>query len=1260
MNIRRIVAVAGAAMLGLVAKPSAGASYTDVSYITTSAANQDWVRLDYTPKASTILEATVEIPASGYGQTHTPFCARGKDAADRPFVCFISSAKNWRFDFNENGSQKQGGAYVADTKYLIRAEASGFYVDGVKVVTPTTVPADFVAANKLVLFASYNATSSAVEPIASAGWSELKVYGVRIWEGSQTEENLIHDLRPCSDSNGKFCLRDAKNGDTPYYSRGVKGFGGPALSLSVAIVDEDIGVPHLTATDAGPDATVSFLVSRSADGPWEEFATVPSTERGTAEADDETAAVGVPLYYRAECDVPGIGASPVVSITRLCSPLPYISMKEANHDWVLLNYTPNSNTIFEATVEIPASRYGKTHTLFCARGNDAADHPFVCSISSAKNWRFDFNENGSQKQGGAYVADTPYLVRAEASGLYVDGVKVVTPSSAPNFEAANKLVLFAAYLSQGDEPVASGSWSEIKVYGVRIWEGEKTDDKLLYDLRPYKDENGRYCLRDAKNGDKLYYSLGNGFGGYVADLKVSVEDFGSCVPQVKLLGLEDEVTDVTLQYARSAEGPWTTFASAAAPTDSYVKAANPDAVVGVAMYYRASYVQAGVQCFSSPVPFTRFRRLERDPANERGGLVEGCSTPLEWGTADYTNGVRTAFDGKPETFPDTSPFGKTDGATKVGIDFGEEGAYVACVRAMPTWAGMGMTRVNGTKLYAADDTDLSDAVAISPALSCSGTYTSADAQAGRIPFSVVYAQDASVPHRFYYLYKDGWYGNVAEMQLYGWTSKDQKQSGELIPPTVFAERGSEADSIVVSWIGGANIETLELQRRVVGTGAWLTVASGLTGSTYTDKKLAMDRTYEYQLIVQGNGKTLEVVGESPVLLYTAGDGTGLRGVIYGPIASAECKNNQTKQCTYHEFRTDATIDFNGKDAADILYASTNLVSGLVIWRGKLIVPTDGEYTIGIEVDAYDGYALTIDETELGNRYTGQAAGRKAAAVALTAGEHPIEVQWASRARNGIRKCRLFWALEGKIAEETIPATQLKPAADSELPVYSRDGLSFALPLGYGLDGNNWGYEGATVSAPYLPHFDGVSDDGTLQIRAGNTVMDTAHISIFGRPVKGPFRAELTIRKNESDSDCRPGLYVTAGSPIRRTVGFVVNPADCGVVLCPAHDPNVHMSNFGTWMKANDTQTETKLRVTRDKEGTLHFRCRNEATGNKWVECYTYIGGTNCVDETGTQGSNLCPLTSETLYVGFGGIGTKSVAHDLKIQEGTPGLILLLR
>ena len=169
------------------------------------------------------------------------------------------------------------------------------------------------------------------------------------------------------------------------------------------------------------------------------------------------------------------------------------------------------------------------------------------------------------------------------------------------------------------------------------------------------------------------------------------------------------------------------------------------------------------------------------------------------------------------------------------------------------------------------------------------------------------------------------------------------------------------------------------------------------------------------------------------------------------------------------------------------------------------------------------------------------------------------------------------------------------------------------------------------------------------------------MSVFGRPVKGPFRAELTVRKGESDSGCYPGVYITGSSPIKQMIGFVVRP-DGGVHLYASGSSNMNVWDGVTVgkSKGNSTQTETNLRVTRDAEGTLRFFCRNEVTNNKWVECYTFVGGTNCVAEGGAQATGLCTLTDKTLYVGFGGYGTKTVAHDLKIREGTPGFMLLLR
>ena len=950
--------------------------------------------------------------------------------------------------------------------------------------------------------------------------------------------------------------------------------------------------------------------------------------------------------------------------------VPYITTSTAKKNWLLLDYRPNQDTIIEATVAIPAEVLSqkKHHAVFCARGTSSSDNTFTSFFffnSPKTQFRWDYGKSTGNVYG-TVAADTPYVITyniasatpgkrcfSVATGAVTNRYADCTPLS--NWRTANKLILFASYTGPTNvPPTAVDNYATFRVYGVRIWDGAQTDDKLLFDLRPCIDGNGVYCLRDAKNPNHAPYygDGGNSFDGSMYELKVSVEDFGSCVPHVSLTGIDvPDVTSVKFEFAPTANGPWTAFATVNSPEGGVAAADYEDAVVSVPVYYRATVNRANVDASSSiPLPavsFTRFHRLERDPADEKGGLVQGYSK--------MSDRCTNAFDGEPETFPVVDPM-------EIGIDFGEEGAYVACVRALPRYDNTG--RMNGARLYAADAADLSDAVAVSPGLSCSGKYTKEEAQAGLVPFSVVYAQDTPVFHRFYYLYQAGWYGNVAEMQLYGWTLQDQKQSGELIPPSSFsAKRGSEAGSIVVSWIDGENVETLELQRRVVGTEEWLTVASGLTGSTYTDKGLVVDRTYEYQLVAQGNGKTLTVAVESPVYIYTAGGGTGLRGVIWGPIASAECRNSQAKQCTYHEFRTDAAIDFNREISAEVLYSSTNLTSGLVIWRGKLIVPTDGDYTIGIEVGAYDGYVLTVGETELGNRYTGKEAERTAAVVALKAGEHPIEVQWASRAAGGIRKCRLFWALEGKISEETIPVSQLKPAADSELPVYFKDGLNFALPISYGMYDGGWGISGVdSDDSTKLPSFDGPFADGACQIRARSNRTQSWTMSVFGRPVKGPFRAELTVRKGESDSGCYPGVYITGSSPIKQMIGFVVRP-DGGVHLYASGSSNMNVWDGVTVgkSKGNSTQTETNLRVTRDAEGTLRFFCRNEVTGNKWVECYTYVGGTNCVvTESGELKTGLCTMADKALYVGFGGNNTKSVAHDLKIQEGLQGLIMFVR
>ena len=221
MNLKKIAAAAGAAMLGLAVRADA---YTDVEYITTSSLGQNWMVLDYTPVSNTIIEATIAIPADTLGDTHAIFCAR-KNETTSTYTGYIVS-KKYRFDY---GNTKQliiaGPQVVADTKYVITYNpAVGILSQKEGDANPTKIGSTtmidgFEAGNKLMLFAAYSGAAPA-EPVASGNYANFKVYGVRIWEGEQTDDRLLYDLRPCKDAQGVECLRDAKNGNVLHYLKG--------------------------------------------------------------------------------------------------------------------------------------------------------------------------------------------------------------------------------------------------------------------------------------------------------------------------------------------------------------------------------------------------------------------------------------------------------------------------------------------------------------------------------------------------------------------------------------------------------------------------------------------------------------------------------------------------------------------------------------------------------------------------------------------------------------------------------------------------------------------------------------------------------------------------------------------------------------------------------------------------------------------------------------------------------------------------------
>ena len=735
----------------------------------------------------------------------------------------------------------------------------------------------------------------------------------------------------------------------------------------------------------------------------------------------------------------------------------------------------------------------------------------------------------------------------------------------------------------------------------------------------------------------------NELGGSPGELKVSVEDFVTCVPHVSLTGLDvPDVTSVEFQSARTAEGPWTTFAKVASPEGGVAAANHEDAIVGVPLYYRV-VVNAATSTASSAVPFTRFRRLERDPANETGGFVNGYVQIMEkYRTDNYRNKMKLAFDGKADTWPDSTM--TIDGTTdldraKVGIDFGEAGVFFAGGRVYPRYSNNKTTRSEGAYFSAANEESFSDEVAISDLASFNN----------QAFWLFLPSKDAVHPYRYVWIWKPtgNWYANVAEVQFYGWTQKDIDDSGLVIPPdAVTLARGAATGSAVVGWSGGANVTSFAVERRVAGESDWTTVASELpaTDTSWADADLTVGETYEYRVVAHGKGSDSIATPLVSLYVYETGDGTGLRAVLHGPIASPSYGTKSAGQCDYREFRNDAAIDLNTALAGQTLYAQTNLASALVHWRGKLIVPEDGDYTLGLEVKGCDGYSIWVDDAEVANHNC--LAGKAQVSLPLTVGEHPIRIEWASRAKDNVRFCRLTWACAGKFAEEVIPSLQLKPETDdSAFPNYAIDGYTFALPLCY------W-------SDCYLPRFERKSEGNyTIYWRSSDVNMNAPD---FGSTVDGPFRAEVTVDKSDAAA-ARPQLAVRSVADGRNMIAFLIR-SDLGQVNVKATYQNqaAGIGDVTTWIACANP---VRLRVDRDRDMTLHFYYKG-AGQTAWTEIFTYYEGRYYYDK-GEQ-KTRAPLTGKSLRVSFAAAGDNATgvvdchSHDFTVKPRLTGMMLLVR
>lgn len=478
-----------------------------------------------------------------------------------------------------------------------------------------------------------------------------------------------------------------------------------------------------------------------------------------------------------------------------------------------------------------------------------------------------------------------------------------------------------------------------------------------------------------------------------------------------------------LQRSFQSEGPFVDVTEDLNPATDALTYTDVNTYVGVTTYYRVVGVChhptfEGLTLTSAVASYTRARRLDRAWGNETT-LLDGVSV------LPGTNGVmKTAlhdhtrcFDGNTSTFVDEYQ----DAAfyPPIGLKFAEK-AWVSGFGYICRNDNTCYYRVRNSKLYAANDyPELTDRVAVSD----SPTEVSQDT-------TIHYKSCSTIPGAgatCYFLYgTSDFYGNVAEVMLFGWTEADMLSAPIVTAPKgiSFTHRGAELDVI---WSVGANASTYTLERRLRGTEDWTAVVSDTAALAFTETTLEQGY-YEYRVTAKGDLGT----ATSEVFLYPfylPAGGTGLSGVVMWPYNS---KSAVPTQLANEVTRGPEAVNLDMTAAAELAPGVTG--SARLAWEGKIVAPFAGLYTFSLETDA--GGAVFLDHVSVANSWTGGTKS-PSGSISLTAGEHDIRVDYRANEYGLAKLCVLRWG--GVVADEIVPASQLIPAVTP--PSAKIDGLT---------------------------------------------------------------------------------------------------------------------------------------------------------------------------------------------------------------------------
>ena len=614
----------------------------------------------------------------------------------------------------------------------------------------------------------------------------------------------------------------------------------------------------------------------------------------------------------------------------------------------------------------------------------------------------------------------------------------------------------------------------------------------------------------------------------------------------------------------------------------------PDGIIGSAMTWTDTTLTPGIAYYykirallnATPAPlesplsdYTAHRplaRIERD-WTDNTKLKLGMTTISTHPPFQPHLDVDTIFDGDLATFADIS-----NRSPAIGVDLGQP-YHIQSMRFAARSNQVG--RLNNAELRGSNDPDYTN------------NFTRLATFAPNNTYEVLVTQQTDSTHAFQYIFiqrPDGneFFGNINELELYGW---DPAAADTVLHAPESVTLTLLTTGVRLDWQAGTQQDAYRIERSPDGTSNWTTLGNVPTGSTFTDTNPILQQRMFYRVLATRAATPTEEIAYSdpyPITAYTPANGTGLTAYYYTNYTLAYDPNETLAATLTDQPAPDWQLPGAQAIHPDIPDTINNL---RITYHGNLIIPFDGTYTFHVTSD--DGTALRLGDTFLINNWTGHSTLTETATLTLTAGPHPLRLDYFNG--TGDKALKLEWS--GAIERATIPTHQLTPLT---LPPNENIFIQTAAWQGRTFGGNRLGTQTLNPDATITISFGNGDLSGNGE-RHHYLWQDTNHrdfsfeakIDIDHDPQRGSGKAFLMIRNDIGGTS--PFLAPTA-------------IANGGFNVKQRTTPGANITDAITWTgpKINPCH----LRITRTDD-TYTFAYRDPSTPT-WTTIHTHTDTTS--------------------------------------------------